>query len=148
MRTYHDFTIGEVIDLSTCEVTRDEVIAFASEFDPQPFHLDDDAGAASMLGGLAASGWHTCAMLMRLLVDELLKESTCQGSPGIDSLRWLHPVYPGDRLSASGEVLDKHILNKRPDIGLVTFRFTVRNQSDRPVAEMVNPILFGKEARQ
>lgn len=143
--TYHfeDFEPGQSFDLGSVQVTRDDIISFASEFDPQPFHLDEEAGAASLLGGLAASGWHTGSMVMRLLADGLLNRSTCQGAPGIDRLKWQHPVFPGDTLSATAEVQASKALRSRPELGIVTFRVTASNQAGTQVLFWENPILFG-----
>ncbi|WP_350335065.1 MaoC family dehydratase [Coralliovum pocilloporae] len=147
-RTFDSFSVGDAISLGTYDVTREEIIEFASEFDAQPFHLDDEAGKASMLGGLAASGWHTCSMFMRMLADGLLKNSNCQGSPGVEQLRWLYPVYPDDTLSAEAEVLSSRLLESNPHLGLVTFHFVIRNQNKKPVAELTNSILFRRGAEQ
>ena len=95
---WEDLQVGEVRDLGTISPTREEIIAFASQFDPQPFHLDDEAGKASVFGGLSASGWHTCSLAMRLMVTNFLHQTSSLGSPGLDSLKWLKPVYPGDVL--------------------------------------------------
>jgi len=103
MRWFEDYQVGQVERFGAYQVTREEVIEFASRFDPQPFHLDDAAAAANpIFGKLAASGWHTCAMVMRMLVDHQLKDGHMSlGSPGVDEIRWLKPVYPGDTLSAT-----------------------------------------------
>src|SRR5690349_469790 len=95
---FEDFAEGSSIELGTKVVTAEEIIEFASQFDPQPMHLDETAGKASLLGGLAASGWHTCAIYMRMLVDSVLLNSTSQGAPGIDYVKWKRPVIAGDRL--------------------------------------------------
>lgn len=147
LRTFEDFREGEVIDLGEKLVTREEIVAFAEEFDPQPFHLDEKAGKASMLGGLAASGWHTNAMLMRQLCDNLLLHATCMGSPGVDSVRWLKPVRPGDRLKMSAEVKETRTLKSRPDMGVVRFLMTVANQKGEPVLLQENAILFGRREK-
>ena len=139
---YEDCIPGRVFDLGSRQVTRDEVIEFASEFDPQPFHLDEKAGKASMLGGLAASGWHTAAMMMRLLADGLLLRSSCQGSPGIRKLSWRKPVYPGDTLTAKATILERRELRSRPGLGLITLEVSASNQSGQEVLNQVNPILF------
>lgn len=141
-RSFEDFRPGDTLDLGTKTVTRDEIIAFARDFDPQPFHLDEAAGEASLLGGLAASGWHTISMLMRLLCDNLLLASTCKGSPGVEEVRWMRPVHPGDRLSAKAEVLSARALKSRPTLGLVEFLMTVTNQDGAPVMTQKNAILF------
>jgi acyl dehydratase len=144
-RHFEDFTVGETIDLGSTRVTREEVLAFAREFDPQPFHLDDEAGRASVLGGLAASGWHTCSMLMRLLCDNLLLASSCNGSPGVEEVRWMRPVFPDDRLSATAEVQAARPLRSRPTLGMVTLLATVRNQDGLPVMTSRNAILFARK---
>ena len=99
MRYFDDFKVGEKLPLAPFTITRDEMIAFAAEFDPQPFHLDEAAAARTLLGGLAASGWHTCAIFMRMMCDGWLNDTASMGSPGIEAVRWLHPVRAGDRLS-------------------------------------------------
>ena len=116
---FEDFTPGRVFALGEKRVTADEIIAFAREFDPQPFHLDAEAARTSPLGGLAASGVHTCAMSMRMLYDGLLARAAAQGSPGIEELRWLKPVRPGMTLSGSLKSTGCRISRSRPDIGLV-----------------------------
>jgi acyl dehydratase len=141
-RHFEDFRPGEKIPLGSKTVSRDEVVAFAAEFDPQPFHLDEAAGEASLLGGLAASGWHTAAMLMRLLCDNLLLASSCRGSPGVEDLRWMRPVRPGDRLTAEGEVLSCRELRSKPTLGIVEFLFTLKNQEGAPVMTEKSAILF------
>lgn len=140
---YEDMVEGLVIDLGSRLVTSDEIIAFASEFDAQPMHLDEEAGRASLLGGLAASGWHTSAMFMRMMADAFILDSTSQGSPGVNNLRWRKPVLAGDMLSGTSTVLSRRRLKSRPAIGLVIFRHVVTNQRGEPVLEIENPILFG-----
>ncbi len=141
-RYFEDFRDGEIIDLGTKIVTADEIIAFASEFDPLPFHLDEEAGRASILGGLAASGWHTAAMMMRLLCEGFLINSASMGSTGITSLKWKKPVLAGDKLSAEAEVLSCRRSRSKPEMGIVEFRFTVSNQNGDTVLIQMNPILF------
>jgi acyl dehydratase len=139
---YEDFAPGQRYALGTLTVTREEIIAFASEFDPQPFHLDEEAGKASILGGLAASGWNTASLVMRLLATGLLNRATCMGSPGITRLKWKHPVFPGDTLTATAEVLEKKDLRSKPDLGIVTMRVTAANQAAADVLLWENAILF------
>lgn len=138
MKRYHweDFSAGRVLDFGHMPVSREAVIAFAAQFDPQPFHLDEEAAKDSLFGGLCASGWHTCAMAMRMMCDEYLLDSTSLGSPGIDNLRWLKPVFPGDTLRMRMEVLDARPMGSRPTVGLVRSRWEVRNQRDEPVLTM------------
>jgi acyl dehydratase len=141
---YEDFTVGRSIELGTKLVLAEEIIEFALEFDPQPMHLDEAAGKASILGGLAASGWHTCCMFMRLLCDGLLLHSTSQGAPGIDYVRWKKPVLAGDTLTGTSTVTAARESAKRPTIGLVTCRHELRNQHGEVVLELENTAMFLK----
>lgn len=141
---FEDFVPGEIDTFGAYEVTKDEIIAFASQFDPQPFHLDEEAGKASMLGGLAASGWHSCSIMMRMMFDGFMNGSTSLGSPGIDEVKWLKPVFPGDVLSVRREVLEARPSASKPDRGIVRFRFELMNQKGEVVMEQTNPILFGR----
>ncbi|MDB5662215.1 MAG: hypothetical protein JWN59_553 [Sphingomonas bacterium] len=134
-----DFHVGQVERFGAYPVTRDEVLDFAGRFDPQPFHLDDDAAAASAIfGRLSASGWHTAAMTMRMLVDhnQALDRQTL-GSPGIDEIRWLRPVYPGDTLRVETEVIEVRPSASRPTMGIVRLRLTTYNQQGEPVMRQV-----------
>ncbi len=133
---WEDFTEGAEFSFGEATPTREEMIAFASAYDPQPFHLDDDAAAASLFGGLCASGWHTCAMTMRMMVDGYLKDSASLGSPGIDELRWLKPVFPGDTLRVRMRVLQSRPMASRPGVGLSLQRWEVDNQHGQTVMTM------------
>ena len=138
LRYYEDLVVGTKASFGRYEVTRDEVIAFASKYDPQPFHLSDEAAAQTYFGRLSASGWHTAAMAMRMAVDNMKDQrSASLGSPGIDELRWLKPVYPGDTLRCETELLDKRVSKSRPDMGITKGRTTVFNQHDEPVMTFV-----------
>jgi acyl dehydratase len=141
---FEDFVEGKEIDLCTKDVTAEEIIEFAGEFDPQPMHLDEAAGKASILGGLSASGWHTCAIYMRLLCDAFLLDSTSQGAPGIDRIKWKKPVLAGDRLSGRTTVLSRRESRSRPSIGLVAFRSELFNQRGELAFELENTIMFLK----
>ena len=128
---FEDCVVGESRSFGQYEVTRESVLAFARQFDPQPFHLDDEAAAKTPFGRLAASGWHTCAMTMRMMVEHWTAiglESL--GSPGLEDLRWLKPVYPGDILHVHYECLDRRPSLSRPDIGLVKGAWRTVNQDD------------------
>lgn len=139
MQHFEDIVVGTSQSFGRYEVTRDEVIEFASKYDPQPFHLDDEAAAATHFGRLSASGWHTCAMTMAMLVENLkANRQAGLGSPGIDELRWLKPVFPGDTLRCESEVLVKRRSRSRPEMGLFKSRLTVFNQDDAPVMQMVS----------
>jgi len=141
---WEDFPAGSVREFGAKTVTREAVLAFAREFDPQPFHLDDDAAEASLFGRLSASGWHTCAMTMRMICDDHLLESSSLGSPGIDSLRWHKPVYPGDTLRVRLEVLEARAMSSRPEVGLVRSRWQVLNQHGDVVLSMEGWGMFGR----
>jgi acyl dehydratase len=131
-----DLQAGQTFTLGSRSVSREEILAFASSWDPQPFHLDDAAAQASLFGGLCASGWHTCALTMRMICDGYLNRSASLGSPGIDALRWTHPVFPGDTLRARMTVLQARPMASRPDTGLVQCRWEVFNQDGRTVLTM------------
>jgi acyl dehydratase len=148
MRKLHfeDFHPGDRFDLPSRTITREEIIAFAHEFDPQPFHIDDNAPATLIAGGLIASGWHVCAIYMRLLCDGLLLRAASLGSPGIETLRWPAPVRPGDRLSGSLTVLDTRPSRTRTDRGIVRCRHQAINQAGAVVMRMENPIFFARRA--
>jgi len=133
---WEDLPPGTVMEFGAMPVTREAGLAFAREFDPQPFHLDDAAAADSLFGRLAISGWHTCAMAMRMMCDGYMLESSSLGSPGIDNLRWLKPVYPGDTLRMRVEILAARPMNSRPGVGLVQTRWEVFNQQREKVLSM------------
>ncbi len=133
---WDDFPAGHVMEFGGMPVSREAVLAFAQQFDPQPFHLDDEAAEASLFGGLSASGWHTCAMAMRMMCDAYLLDSASLGSPGIDALRWLKPVFPGDTLHVRMEVKQARPMNSRPGVGLIQSAWTVSNQHGEPVLTM------------
>lgn len=134
MQYFEDIQVGAKASFGRYEVTREEVVAFASKFDPQPFHLSDEAAAATHFGRLSASGWHTCAMTMAMVVENLkANRQAGLGSPGVDELRWLKPVYPGDVLRCETEILDKRPSQSRPEMGSFRSRMTVFNQDDVPV---------------
>lgn len=141
---WEDFAVGSTREFGDMPVTREATLAFAREFDPQPFHLDDEAGAASLFGRLSASGWHTCAMAMRMMCDDYLLESSSLGSPGVDNLRWLKPVFPGDTLRMRLTVLESRSMNSRPGVGLVHTHWQMFNQHGEEVLSMQGWGMFGK----
>ena len=145
---WEDFEIGSVAEFGSAQVSREAVVAFASEFDPQPFHLDDTAAQASLFGRLSASGWHTCAMAMRMMCDEYLLDSSSLGSPGIDKLRWNRPVYPQDTLRMRRTTLQSRPMVSRPHVGLVLSRWEVLNQHDEVVLTMEGWNMFGRRSVQ
>jgi acyl dehydratase len=134
---YEDLEVGSTAKFGRYDVTREEVIEFARKYDPQPFHLDDDAAAQTHFGRLSASGWHTCAMTMAMLVENM--KNTRQaglGSPGMDNLRWMKPVYPGDTLRVETTIVEKRRSKSRPDMGLFKSDLVIFNQHDEPVMTM------------
>lgn len=139
---YEDFQVGDEISMGPRHVSADEIIEFASEFDPQPIHLDEAAGKASILGGHSASGWHTSSMFMRMMCDAFLLNSTSQGSPGVDYMRWKKPVLAGDTLSGHTRVLAKRLSSSRPGLGLVTVVHQLFNQHGTLVLESQNSGMF------
>lgn len=139
---FEDFTVGETLDMGSRFVDRDEVIAFATAFDPQPFHVDEAAANASMFGGLIASGWHTVSMVMRMMCDSYLLDSASLGSPGVDNVRWLKPVRPGDTIRATRTILEKRQSKSKPQVGIVKSRWDVRNQHDELVMTMEGMGMF------
>lgn len=141
---FEDFQVGQVREFGGRTVGRDEVLQFAAAYDPQPLHLDEAAAEASVLGGLSASGWHTCAMVMRMMCDDYLLNSTSQGSPGIDNLRWLRPVRPGDTLRVRMTVLEARESKSRPQIGLIRSSWAVFNQHGEQVLSMEGWGMFGR----
>lgn len=143
---WEDLTPGSTRELGTTSASAEEIKEFAEQFDPQPFHLDELAGRKSVFGGLCASGWHTCAMAMRLTVDNFLHESASMGSPGLENLRWLKPVYPDDQLSLRHTILEARPMRKRPEAGLVRSRWELFNQNGEKVLEMEGWGMFGRRA--
>lgn len=141
---FEDFTEGLTLAFGDYPVTRDEVVRFAEEFDPQPFHLDEDAARETLLGGLAASGWHVGAIGMRMIFDGFLHRSASLGAPGIHEMRWLKPVRPGDRLRIECVVTAVRGSRSRPDRGIVTFSFTMFNQDRVVVMQQANSIMMGR----
>ena len=140
---YEDLEPGTTRNFGGYEVTREEVMDFASKYDPQPFHLDDEAAAQTHFGRLSASGWHTCAMTMRMMVENMMNEKSAGlGSPGVDELRWRKPVYPGDTLRCETEVVEKRRSASRPEMGIFKSRIRTYNQNDEIVLEMVSNALI------
>ena len=138
MQYFEDLEVGTKASFGHYEVTREEVIDFASRYDPQPFHLDDEAAAKTHFGRVSASGWHTCAMTMSMLVANLTANKQAGlGSPGVDELRWKKPVYPGDTLRCETEVIEKRRSASRPEMGVYRSRVRVLNQDDWPVMTFI-----------
>lgn len=133
---WEDFPVGQVREFGGKRMEADEIVSFASAYDPQPFHLSEEGGKASLFGALCASGWHTCAVTMRMMCDHYLLDSASLGSPGLESLKWLKPVFPGDVLKVRMTVLEARPMNSRPDVGLLRTQHEVFNQHDEAVLRM------------
>jgi acyl dehydratase len=133
---WEDLQTGSVRELGSITVSAEEIKEFAEEFDPQPFHVDELAGKRSIFGNLCASGWHTCALAMKLTVQNFLNDSSSMGSPGLESLRWLKPVYPGDTLTLKHTITESRPLRKRADTGLVRSQWEMFNQNGEKVLQM------------
>jgi acyl dehydratase len=139
MQYFEDIEVGTKASFGRYEVTREEVIEFASKYDPQAFHLDDSAAAATHFGRLSASGWHTCAMVMAMLVENMkCRKQAGLGSPGLDELRWLKPVYPGDVLRCESELIEKTPSRSRPEMGSFRSQIRVLNQDDVMVMKFIS----------
>ena len=136
MLHYEDFHEGQVFDLGSYHVGADEIIAFAREFDPQAFHIDEAAAKSSVLGGLAASGWHNCAILMRMICDGYLNNTAGMGSSGLDETRWIKPVFAGETLTGTMTVLSKRVSSKRPGMGILKCCWELRNDRGEMKVEM------------
>jgi acyl dehydratase len=136
-----DFSVGQTYRNGSVAVSADQIKSFASQFDPQPFHLDETAGAASVFGGLVASGWHTAALTMRLIVDSDIKIAGGSIGAGVDELKWPTPVRPGDTLHALSEVLEVRPSKSRPDLGIIKMRTQTFNQHDQLVLSFVANIV-------
>ena len=146
--SYNDFIVGDSMSLGSKNMTAEEVIAFASEFDPQPFHLSEEAGKATVLGGLAASGWHTCAMLMRMMADTFIRNSDSQGSPGLEYVKWLKPILAGDTISATTTILEKRVSRSHPTLGIIRMNHKITNQSGVLVCEAQGSIFMRVDAQE
>jgi acyl dehydratase len=139
---FEDFKVGNTIELGSRTLTEEEIISFAKEYDPQPFHIDKAAAEKSMFGGIIASGWQTCGIMMRMLVDGYLREAASLGSPGVDEIRWLKPVRPGDTLSVSITTVESRPSSSKPDRGVVVNTWQATNQRGEVVATIKGMGMF------
>jgi acyl dehydratase len=144
--SFEDFPVGRFGSFGPRHVTREEILAFAAEFDPQPMHLDEEAASRSMLQGLSGSGWHLCSIMMRMLFDGYIGRTASLGSPGVNEVRWLAPLRPGDDLTIDVDVAEARVSRSRPETGIVTFRSVVRNATGQALCEMVSPIIVARRA--
>ena len=141
---FAELSAGQVFESGTATLTEADIVAFARDYDPQWFHTDPARAARGPFGGLIASGWQTCGLAMRLTVDNLLRHTDSKGSPGLESLKWLKPVYPGDLLSLRHTIVESRALRKRPDTGMVRARWEMFNQHGDKVMEMEGYGFFGR----
>jgi acyl dehydratase len=141
--SYEDLEVGKTYVVGSHTFQRDEVVQFAEQFDPQPFHLSEAAGEASMFRGLVASGWHTCSVMMGMLVRNFLKDSTSMGSPGVDEIRWLKPSRVGDTLTMTNTIVSKRVSASKPDRGIVETRWEGHNQHGELMVIVRSKALFG-----
>jgi acyl dehydratase len=146
---WEDFAPGQVTELGPRVITREEIIAFAAEFDPQPMHLVEEAASATMLGGLGASGWHSCCIMMRMISDGLLKDTKFMGAPGIEEVRWHAPVRPGEQLSVRATVIETRASRSRPDMGFVKFQYELHGATGGKLMTLtVNPMFARRDGAQ
>lgn len=142
MLYFEDFKPGPFGTFGPLHVSREDLIAFAREYDPQPMHVDEEAAKHSMLKGLAGSGWHMCALTMRMMADGYILRSACLGAPGVDEVRWTAPLRPDDDLTLIAEVAGTRESKSRPDIGFVTMKHDLRNAADVSLMTLTTPIMM------
>ena len=141
---WEDFKSGSVAVYGPRLVTREEIVAFAAEFDPQPMHLDEAAASATILGGLGASGWHTCCLMMKIIADGFLLDSTSVGAPGIEEARWLAPLRPGTNIRVRATVLDTRASKSRPEMGLAKMNFEVLDDTNAVLMTLITTFMLGR----
>jgi acyl dehydratase len=141
MLCFEDFKLGHLGRFGPRRVSRAEILAFAAEFDPQPMHLDEEAASRSMLKGLSGSGWHLCSIIMRMMFDGFIGRTASLGSPGVNELRWLAPLRPGDEVTLDIEVTEARVSRSRPATGIVMFKAVARNAAGQALCEMTSPII-------
>ena len=139
---FEDFTPGQTIEHGPRLITREEIVAFAAQYDPQPMHLDEEAGRNSRLGGLGASGWHSCGIMMRMICDAFLLDTASMGSGGVDEVQWLRPIRPGDRLTLRATVQETRTSRSRPEMGIIHWRYEMYNAHGERVMTMVTPSMM------
>jgi acyl dehydratase len=145
-RYFEDFNAGLVIETAPRLVTREEIVAFAAEFDPQPMHLDEEAARNSILGGLAASGWHTCCLMMRMACDSFVLDSSSMGAPGVDEVKWIKPLRPSTHIRLRTTVLETRVSNSRPEMGFVKALMEVLGDDGEQVMTLTTSMIMGRRA--
>ncbi|MXR51923.1 acyl dehydratase [Halovenus sp. WSH3] len=146
-RYFEEYEVGDTWEFGERTITKEEIIEFAEKYDPQPFHTDEEAAKDTMFGGLAASGWHTAAVCMRMYVDHMIDEAS-QGARGVDELRWIKPVRPGDTLTAEVEIVDKYPDEDNPQIGYVDSKLTAYNQNGEAVISWIGLGIVDRKASE
>ena len=141
---WEDFNIGDIAVYGPRRVTREEIVAFAAEFDPQPAHFDEAAAVATLYGGLASSGWHSCALMMRMMADGFLLESASMGAPGVEEVRWLEPLRPGTQVRLRMTVLDTRSSKSRPEMGLTRIRYDLIDDADVVITTQTSTMMLGR----
>ncbi len=143
---FEDFAPGQIREFGPRVVTREEIVTFAAEFDPQPMHMDDDKARDTLLGGLGASGFHTCCIMMRMMIDGFLLDSSSMGANAVDEVKWLAPLRPGDALTLRATVKDTRASRSRPDLGFVTMFMELIDQNGACVLTLQAPLMLGTRA--
>jgi acyl dehydratase len=141
---WEDFAPGRVFEHGPRRLTREEMVAFAAAYDPQPMHLDEAAARATMMGGLCASGWFACCILMRMAVDGFLRNSTSMGAPGVDEVKWLLPIRPDDAVTLRATVLDTRASRSRPEMGFVKIEYALFNAAGARVVNLITSMMMGR----
>jgi len=141
---WEDFKVGDVAVYGPRLITREEIVAFAAEFDPQPMHLDEAAGRETLLGGLSGSGWHSCALMMRMMADGFILDSASMGAPGVEEVRWLRPLRPGAEVRLRVTVLDSRSSKSRPEMGLTRIRYDLVDNADAVITTMTSTMMLGR----
>jgi acyl dehydratase len=144
---WEDFSPGRAFEHGPRRLPRDEMIAFAAEFDPQPMHLDEVAARETMLGGIAASGWYLCCILMQMCAESFVLNSSSMGAPGVDEVKWLKPVRPDEALHLRATVLETRVSKTRPDMGFVRFEFELFNAAKEKVLEATTSLMMGRREK-
>jgi len=142
MKVFEDFKVGTTETFGNYLIRQEEIIEFAKKYDPQPFHVDPEYAKNSFHGQLIASGWMTCSVMMRILCDNFLTDSKSIGSPGVEKIRWTRPVFAGDHLKVSAEILTARESRSKPGIGIVTYKVDVLNQKDEMVMTLISTAMF------
>ncbi len=148
MRTFEDFSVGETLELATIPVSAKAIVAFAERYDPQVFHIDPESAKSSFFGTVIASGWHLCSLMMRAIYDGILVDAASMGSPGVDAVAWRKPVKAGETLKARAEVLKARPSASRPEMGIVTFLFTLSDTATDVVMTCQCPIMFARRSEE